>query len=214
MLQDPRFAVTFIAPTNKPYVHNLHKVVTDFLDGGFDFLVSLDDDNPPQRNPLDLCELDLDVVGCPTPVWHCDTSRPDDRPYYFNALREVVGEDGLAGFKPIDSDPGFRPAGLQKCDAVGTGCVVIARRVLEKLADQALERGPQESPFFRRWDNHGHVVMGNDYAFCQRVRAAGFSVYAHFDYLCEHLNEIPVLEAIQAFMAFRLSSERESPAAR
>ncbi len=209
MLQDSRVEATFIAPTNRPYVHNLHKVALDVLSGSHDFLLTLDDDNPPTQNVMDLVGLDLDVVGCPTPVWHCDTSQPDQRPYYFNAMREAKDpETDEEGFLPVDSDPGFEPTGLHEVDAVGTGCVLIARRVLESLMARARESGdPMDAPFMRRWTSQGLVHMGNDYAFSQRARAAGFKVWAHFDYTCRHVNEVELLETITGLLRFRLGRD-------
>ena len=208
MLGDPRVEATFIAPTWSPFVQNLHKTTIDFLAGGFDFLLLMDDDNPPNGcNPLDLAFLDLDVVGLPTPVWHSDKRKPGDRPYYLNALREVVEADGSVGFKPLDSEPGFRPAGIQRADAVGTGCVMIARRVLLTLMENA-KGNPSETPFMRRWNDRGEVVMGNDYAFCSRARAAGFEVWAHFDYTCRHLNTLEIVETVNALMRHRLEGRR------
>ena len=204
MLGDPRVDVTFIAPTHQPFVHALHLVVRDFLAGGYDFLLSIDADNPPNQNPLDLVSLDLDVVGCPTPVWHCDASSPGDRPYYLNALREVEDEDGSIGFRPLDAYEGFVSAGLQRADAVGTGCILIARRVLEKLAAFSETTGdPLASPFFRAWNPDGTVAMGNDYAFCRRARASGFEVWAHFDYTCKHFVEMEITEVVNSMAACR-----------
>ena len=210
LLQDKRHDVEIMLPTHRPYVQNLHLVAHDFLAGGFDYLLSMDDDNPPKGNPLDLVELDLDIVGFPTPVWHCDKDAPPgDRPYYFNALRQVEDEHGEPGWKPLDSEEGFRPVGIQRADAVGTGCVLIARRVLATLFDRARELGPElgpmETPFMRGWNVRGEVTQGNDYAFCRRARAAGFDVWAHWDYTCMHFNELELTEMVEAMMRFRLS---------
>lgn len=154
--------------------------MNDFLHSGEDYWLSFDDDNPPKTgNPLDLVDLDLDVVGCPTPVFH--SLVPGDRPYYFNALNKVPG-----GWRPVEN-----ARGLVECDAIGTGCFLVARRVLLELQ--------QKQPFMRRWNADGTVAAGCDYSFCDRVKSAGFRVWAHFDYLCEHLNEIPLLEAIERF---------------
>lgn len=196
MLADPRVESRFIAPTHSPFVRNLHRACHDFLKDGADFLLLVDDDNPPQRNPLDLVFLGLDVVGLPTPVWHCDPAYPNDRPYYLNAMREVETSEGK-GWKPVDSLPGFEPAGLQAVDAVGTGCVLIARRVLVELFKRC-KGNPMEAPFMRRWTDSGDVVAGNDFAFCQRARAAGFRVWAHFDYMCDHHHELSLTEAVNA----------------
>ena len=181
ILSDGRYRVRHDCPTHSPYVHNLHKCAEDFLNGGEDFWLSMDDDNPPLNNPLDLVELDCDVVGLPTPVWHSGV--PGDRPFYFNALDEV--EDG---FVPL---PPERWQGLQEVDAIGSGCFLVSRRVVAELE--------WDQPFMRQWDKRGMVTMGGDYSFSQKVRAAGFKIFAHFDYQCEHLNELPLQEVIQSF---------------
>ena len=197
MMQDPRHTVTFIAPTWSPYVQNLHKTVNDFLAQGHDFLLLVDDDNPPLKNPLDLVELDLDIIGLPTPVWH--SAVKGDRPFYYNALMNVYDDDGkFLGQKPLDSYPGFIGSGLKVCDAVGTGCVLIARRVLLKLMKLAKGK-PFDTPFMREWNDKGEVILGNDFAFCKRAKAAGFQVWAHFDYTCQHFNELEIQETIRSF---------------
>lgn len=194
IMPDPRYHVTFIAPTWKPFVLGLHKTIQDFLAGPWDFLLLVDDDNPPVSNPLDLVALDLDVVGLPTPVWH--SAVPGDRPYYYNAMIES-GD----GWRPVDSFPDFDPAqGLFQVDAVGTGCVLIARRVLQALMDRAQESDdPLNAPFMRKWSPRGDVLAGNDFMFCSRAREAGFDIWAHFGYLCEHWNEVELLEVIRSF---------------
>lgn len=190
LLMDARVKVNHIVPTNSPYVNNLHLIQKDFLSGDYDFLISMDDDNPPFRNINDLVFLDKDVIGCPTPVWHNDEkNHKGDRPFYYNAL--IERDDG---FFPVDATPGFRPEGLQQVHAVGSGCIVVARRVLEALT----------APFMRRWTDDGIVDMGGDYAFCQRARAAGFEVYAHFDYRAMHFNEVELNEVIRAFANMRM----------
>jgi len=200
MLGDTRGnTVHFIAPTHTPLVNNQHRVVEDFLKGDDDFLLFVDDDNPPVldggKSPLDLVEWDLDVVGIPTPVWH--SAIKGDRPYYTNALR-----DG----KPIDSLPSFEPGGLHKVDSVGGGCMLIARRVLIKLVNRCKGK-PWDAPFMRLWNDKGLVEMGNDFAFCERARKAGFEIWAHYDYICDHWNELPLLEVISSFGALQQKNE-------
>jgi hypothetical protein len=169
-MQDDRVDATVMLPTHSPYVHNLHECRRTFLAGPYDYWLSMDDDNP-----LDLVFLDLDVVGCPTPVWA--NMKPGDRPVYWNALDEV--DDGFKPHEPCH--------GLQEVDAVGSGCILVARRVMEALT----------APFLREWNEEGLVETGGDFAFCKRARAAGFRVFAHFDYPCHHFNELEIGEVVQ-----------------
>jgi hypothetical protein len=194
MLQDTRCETRFIAPTHSPFVRNLHRACWDFLKGGEDFLLLVDDDNPPLKNPLDLVFLDLDIVGLPTPVWHSEVD--GDRPFYFNAMDYVEEGDG---FKPVDRN-GI-PSGLVEVDASGTGCILIARRVIVELFKRCADN-PMEAPFMRQWTDEGDVNRGNDYAFCMRAKAAGFRVWSHFDYQCDHMVTVPLQEVIQRFGSF------------
>lgn len=198
--RDPRHQVDVMWPTHSPYVEALHAIREDFLAGGYDYWLNIDADNPPTRNPLDLIDLGLDVVGCPTPVLHADESRLGERWWYLNALD--LAENGE--FRPVQDCPGFGGGGLVECDAVGTGCVLIARRVIEAL-------GP--APFFREW-KQGRVSRGNDFAFCMRAKRKGFRVWAHFDYPCHHFNEVDLLEVIRhsAAVTERMSRRQTQPA--
>lgn len=183
--QDNRYETTFIFPSNKPYENNLHHIVKDFLEGDWDFWLNIDADNPPRNNPLDLIELDKDVIGLPTPIWHFNPALgKGQRPIYWNAYDYV---DHKSGYKEHQERKG-----LQRVDAVGTGCVLYARRVFE---DPALQKGA----FLRRVDDKGCVIRGNDLAFCERAIAQGFEIYCHFDYPCDHFNEVELNSVSQAF---------------
>ncbi len=182
MMRDPAGCeINIMLPTHAPYVHNLHVIREEFLSGPYDYWLSMDDDNPPMRNPLELVQLDLDVVGCPTPVWA--NLKPDEPPIYWNAMDEVIADDGTVAFRPHSIC-----RGLQEVDAIGSGCFLVARRVMETL----------RAPFMREWNSNGTVETGGDFAFGKRARAAGFRIYAHYDYACQHFHEIEIGEVAQA----------------
>ena len=79
---------------------------------------------------------------------------------------------------------GYKPhtetVGLQEVDAIGTGCMLIKRKVLEAL----------EAPFTRIWNKDGTMDTGVDFHFCEQAKAKGFKVWAHYDYLCNHFKAI------------------------
>ncbi len=180
MLADRRYQIRHDCPTNSPYVNNLHHCCIDFLKGGEDFWCSMDDDNPPINNPLDLVELDLDLIGFPTPVWH--NKIKGNRPWYFNALDWVEKEQAYQPHKDTN--------GLQEVDAVGSGCFLVKREVILALKDQ--------QPFMRQWNQDGTVDIGGDFSFCQKVKKAGFKVWTHYGYPCHHFNELSLIEVIEA----------------
>lgn len=180
LLMDRRYRCTIIEPTWVPYEHNLNRIVKDLLTVYSDhvFWLTMDADNPPTRNPLDLISLDLDVIGFPTPVWA--NMRQGDQPYYYNAM--------------LSQNDGWTPAigdGLMEVDAVGSGCMLIHRRVCETM-DKPL--------FVRQCDGWGVVERGHDYRFCSAAKMAGFRIWTHFDYPCHHfVNGIELGEVITAF---------------
>jgi len=185
ILSDKRYQIRHDCPTHRPYINNLHHCIRDFINGGEDYWLSFDSDNPPINNPLDLIEYECDLIGCPTPVW-CNKIK-GDRPWYFNALDWDEKEQAYR--------PHFDTNGLQEVDAVGSGCFIVARRVILKLKDQ--------QPFMRQWNQDGTVEMSGDYSFCQKVKKEGFRVWTHYDYFCHHFNELDLLEVIQAFQGMK-----------
>lgn len=179
LLQDPRYSIRIEMPRHRPYENNLHHIIRDVLDGPYEHWLNIDNDNAPQRNPLDLVALDKDILGLPTPVWHY-TGADGERPIYWNAYRWDPAVDAYREWPDR--------VGLQQVDAVGSGCVLVARRVLEHPA----MRG---GPFTRRLDRDGRVDTGADLMFCERARLAGFDIWCHYDYPCHHANEIDLAVA-------------------
>jgi hypothetical protein len=153
------------------------------LAGGEDYLLMIDSDNPPINNPLDLVEIDRDVIGCPTPVWHYTGKIKGERPIYENAYKYVPKENAYTEWPD--------KVGLQKVDAIGTGCIMIARRVLEHPG----MRGANQ----RTLNEDGTVNKGGDIMFCETARKCGFEIYAHYNYRCQHFVEVELHEVAKAF---------------
>lgn len=172
MTTDGRYRVTIILPQAKPYTKNVnHTIQNVFLKGDFDFLLIVDADNPPIRNPLDLIELNKDILGLPTPQWSGDIIYPV-------AMDKVWSNQ----FKSL---PPERHFGLQEIDATGSGCVLIARRVIEAVDED--DEGPVWNDI---WDDTGTTRVTADYNFCDRAKKLGYKVWTHFDYPCDHIKEI------------------------
>jgi hypothetical protein len=182
---DRRYEVEVIYPTHVPFENSLHHCVNWFMNGKYDFWLTMDNDNPPGRNPLDLAVLDKDVMGLPTPVWHW-TGEEGERPIYWNAYKYNKSADAYNEW-PVRE-------GLQCVDAVGTGCVLISRRVFEASAMRA-------GAFARKLNEDGTVDRGNDISFCERARDCDFEIWANYDYPAEHMVEVPLNECSRAFKA-------------
>lgn len=185
---DTRYKVRIMLPTHSPSDNNRHHIFNDFLQGGEDYLLCIDSDNPPMNNPLDLVELDKDFIACPTPVYYNNIKKRGDRPYYWNVYKYNEAEDGYNEW-PVQEK-------LQKVDAVGSGCILYSRRVLEH---PEMRKGANQ----RSLNEDGTVHKGGDIMFCERARANGFEVWAHYSYPCRHFNEVELIEMIEAFQEIR-----------
>ena len=73
--------------------------------------------------------------------------------------------------------------GLLEVDAVGSGVMLIARRVLEKV----------KIPFERKWNDEGVPIKGLDFYFCDKAKALGFKIFVHWEYLCSHFKKVDLV---------------------
>jgi GT2 family glycosyltransferase len=70
---------------------------------------------------------------------------------------------------------------LRKVDVVGAGCLLIERKVFEKI----------DPPWFTsQWTDEGH--LSEDFSFCEKARAAGFEVYVDTSIRPLHLEPMGV----------------------
>lgn len=95
-----------------PVDDNMNRATRHFLDStDCDYMLRLDADQSPVKNPLDLIELSLDVVGGVAHRW-------DGRlPVKFSSKHR---DDA-----PFD--------GLQRVEVAGGGCLLIKRSVFERI---------------------------------------------------------------------------------
>lgn len=191
--KDDRVAqVDFCFPVDGPYELKLNQVARQVIDLGYDFWLNVDDDNGPTRNPIDLMELNLPVIGCPTPIWK--DKDPKKSPYLYSACDKL--ENGMyVQHQPL--------VGLQEVDAVGSGCMLVTREALLKLDGSV--------PFFKRKlsEDETKVILGPDYYFCERIKAAGMPVHAHYDFNCNHVKEVELGQMISRMITFARESDVE-----
>lgn len=177
-----KYDLFFAFSEDKPIDSNRNKIVRDFLesDVGFDYLLFMDSDNPPRKgvDPLELVELDKDIISLPTPIWYEASIKMGKEAVVWNVYNYDKNADKWFENKDRKGDP------LTEIDAAGTGCMLIARRVLEKV----------KPAFIRKWDEHGVAVQGSDLLFCKRAKEAGFKVWTHYGYPCSHFKEIDVTD--------------------
>ena len=173
-----KFQITVDTFSPQPIDNARNWLCRRFLDRGDDFLLFIDADNPPSvgNNPLDNVEKDLDVVVYPTPMWKGDERKflSGECPTQWNVRNfdESVNEFVEA---PIGK-------GLQLVDVGGSGCMLIARRVIEDV----------QPPFTRICEPDGVVRIGADYNFCIRAIEAGYKIWADWDRVCQHIRPIDI----------------------
>jgi hypothetical protein len=178
LYDDDRFDSKLAFPSTTPSEACRSHALRQFLAGEFEWWLSIDADNPPAGNPLDLIDYDCDLVGCPTPVWRHNSR--DEPTLTWNAYRKHKD-----GYEPLPMRPGV---GMEEVDAIGTGCFLAHRRI---FAGDVLER-----PFQRLWNPDGTVELGSDLAFCERVKAAGFKVHVHWGYPCNHFSTVNLADVM------------------
>jgi len=169
MEKDERFDVTICHSSLKPSENNRNFLVKKALEEGYDFLLTIDHDTIPLNNPLDFAKMELDVVGGAYPQWNMSDK---NYPLYFISMDKVEG--GYKEHKNRD--------GLQEVDAVGSGCMMLSRKVMEAVKE----------PFVRKFED-GFAVTGLDFYFCEKAKDLGFKVYCHYDYVCSHFKEVDLL---------------------
>ncbi len=148
---------------DKPISHNRNKIVQTFLQNkDYDYLLMLDSDNVPPTNILHLADFDKDIIFGLSFGWQQGMVIP-------SVFRRKP--DGLYTVAPFTGEEG-----LMEIDAAGSGQMMIARRVLEKM----------KCPFKNEYDRDGIKKLGLDLNFCQRTKELGFKVWIHLDYISSH----------------------------
>jgi len=154
-----------------PITQNRNRIVRRFLDTDADFLLMFDDDVVPFFNPAEAVFFDKDVVGLPT------RRRSGQRLEWVVYAKHSTLKNKYAS---IDLDKVRGDADLLKVDAVGTGAILIKRKVLETV----------KAPFLDIFDEEtGLRTLGQDLNFCQKVIKAGFEVFATPKITCEHIKD-------------------------
>jgi len=147
-----------------------------------EYLMFWDDDQIPPDNWGDLIGKG-DIVSGTTFMW--SASRPPIKRLQVNQFK-INDQNISETLSPrLEGDP-------YEVDVVGTACMVIHRRVFERL-------GPR--PFSEPVGPDGRRSMGEDMAFCRAARAAGFRITVvptvHFD----HVKSVGLFDMLQWGMA-------------
>lgn len=143
---------------------NRNNISETALQCGVDWVLYLDDDHILQPNTLmRLLEADKDVIS----------AHYVKRQYPFNPIiLDAELPDGTFTWKQLHP----KESGIVSVAAVGAGCLLIKRKVLEALSRPFWTLG-QINP----------ASWGDDLDFCSRVRKAGFEVNVDLDNSIGHI---------------------------
>ena len=154
---------------DKPIASNRNRIVKRFLKTDCDFLCMIDDDVVPLFNIAELAFYNKDIVGAPT------RRRKAERLEWVVYKQAPKGE----GYYSVDLDRIDPNTDLLQADAIGTGCIVIKREVLEKV----------RPAFVDIFDEDGIRCRGMDLNFCTKAIDAGFEVFVSPKKICEHFRD-------------------------
>ncbi len=110
MINNPDYTVELGFVGAKRVEASRNILTKKFLESDADYLLMIDDDNPPTRNVLDLLKEGKEIVIFPTPI-------------FYN--KKIMWNIELGEHKQL--------SGLQQIKSGGTGCILIKRSVFEKL---------------------------------------------------------------------------------
>jgi len=180
-LNEKRFNLDFqpFNETNKrPIEHNINSIQKRFLESNNDYLLLIDDDITPLKNPLDLVLLNKDIISCVVPTWKSNEIETD---ILFLSL--IKKDDGYIQV------PVSNRNGLMEVDVVSNGCLIVSRRVLEKVNPMSI----------RLFDKNGLQKLGHDFNFCEKAKKKGFKVWVNWDYVCDHNGILKTLELLKNY---------------
>jgi hypothetical protein len=188
------------------YVHSLTYTIPELLKNGigFNFLTIPNDSIiATARNRL-VDQFLQDPEG--THLWFIDADmgwRPEEAIRLFATKRPFVGGAGMRK----QEDPTFcalleNPAkwcantGMVKAISIGTGCVVIAREVFEKIKEADPDNwyyanGEPDKKIYQFFENkvHKNFLWTEDYTFCNKWRKLGGEIWVDPGFYLEHIGQ-------------------------
>jgi len=172
-----KYLVNIEYPAKKPISYNRNDICKRFLETDADYLLMFDSDCIPENidRILDMADYDKDIIGTTC----------------FGFVEKMIVPFAMKQrpdykYDVIDADLNN---GVIEVDAIGSGVMMIARRVLEALPH----------PFRNDYDPEGIKTKGLDFNFCRRAKLLGFSVWIDTDNLTSHWTTLDLKYMWQTF---------------
>ena len=171
------FSILIDFAAEKPIENNRNQIVKKFLARPeYEWLLQIDDDIIPPNDYLDLALHDKDIISGVCFAMRQNAIVPlmlEDESEHM-VFKEEEDINKLFNAKRVN-----RLEGLIEVDAVGTGAILIHRRVFENPE-------MQKHPFITIWNEDGTRKIGQDLGFCRKAKANGFKIWVDTRYICEH----------------------------
>jgi hypothetical protein len=190
-----RYDFSLYLPTARPIPNNRNTICKKFIEGDWDWLVMFDEDNIPTKNPFSMLDHDLPVCGGVYP----GRGSKGFNFHVFDLDREQYPEHIF--FKFI-RDPDRR-VGVQRVDAVATGCIAIKRHVIEKMYKK------NWAPCEELFDKYGIMITSDDMAFCLKCMKLKIPVYADWNLIVDHVKETSLLDCVELIIRAAASGKAE-----
>lgn len=164
-------------PFSAPVDHARNNIVKRFLSTDCTHLMMIDDDIVPPVDALErLLFHNKEIVAAACPMIGPD--KKGNLTISYNAY--AISDDKV-------KTPLIDASGLIEVDAVGTGCIMIKRDVLENMYIVA--------PFLTRYnETTGIKEMGEDIYFCKLASNMMIDIYSDFGLKCKHIKQCNLLE--------------------
>jgi hypothetical protein len=197
----------------KPVEYARNLLTRRFLETTCEWLYFVDTDMLPPENPFDLIRSatlgDFDIVVGQALSFRHKTARESEG----MKLCAFIYNDHEKGFRPVQPGPRER---IKPCDAAGTGCMVIHRRVLEdprlhldpdyvgldgalhSLNDDDYKSTADWAPALFRTIRrpNGHALRGEDIDFTWRATQLGYRLAIDLGVRFGHLKRIDIDQAL------------------
>jgi hypothetical protein len=166
----PQSAIVFL--TGMPFDHARNAACQQVLQSNFTWLFFLDDDViPPPDALFKLLSRGQDIIS---------------GLYYRRA--DPIMPVMLADTKPKPSFiTNFQPGSLIEADMVGAGCLLIHRRVLERVPPPKFEWTIDYDGVLTEKNYPESERRSEDFSFCSKCRRLGFKIVVDTSVLCTHV---------------------------
>lgn len=161
-------------PINRPVEVNRNGIVKEFLKSDCTHLLFIDNDIMPSKHLIPrFLKYDKDIVGGYVPIWHPKLKKPT-----FFSFTKIDGK-----YEFVNPE-----LGMQECDFVGSGILMIKRNVIELLPKPLFQQVFDELIIT--------VLKGEDQYFCELAKEHSFEVWVDCTSIESQSKNIDLVETL------------------